>query len=300
MPAQHPANTLTNAPTDPAELDRAYNNRALVPAFAEHFSRWQSESARARQQLRGFLDVAYGRGPNESLDLFVPNELVQGAPVLVFVHGGYWRSLDKADHSFVAPPFVAQGACVVVINYALCPAVTVPDIALQTAHALVWVARNIAAFGGDPARISVVGHSAGGHLAAMMLACDWSVFGADLSPNLVRQSVSISGLFDLGAIQQTPFLQSSLQLTDTQVQQASPAHWPTPRVVGGRGQLMALVGGDESSEFLRQNALIQQAWGPEVVPVCESLPGLNHFSALEAMTQTGHRLHGLVSAALRA
>ena len=299
MAATNTSPAPTVAPTDPAELDRAYNNRALVPAFAEHFSRWQHDSLIARQQLRGYLDVAYGRGPNESLDLFVPNEPVQGAPVLVFVHGGYWRSLDKADHSFVAPPFVAQGACVVVINYALCPAVTVPDIALQTAHALVWVARNIAAFGGDPARISVVGHSAGGHLAAMMLACDWSVFGADLSPNLVRQSVSISGLSDLAAIQQTPFLQSSLQLTDTQVQQASPAHWPAPRVVGGRGQLMALVGGDESSEFLRQNALIQHAWGPEVVPVCESLPGLNHFSALKAMTQTGHRLHGLVSQSLR-
>ena len=299
MAASNTSPAPTVAPTDPAELDRAYNNRALVPAFAEHFSRWQHDSLIARQQLRGYLDVAYGRGPNESLDLFVPNEPVQGAPVLVFVHGGYWRSLDKADHSFVAPPFVAQGACVVVINYALCPAVTVPDIALQTAHALVWVARHIAAFGGDPARISVVGHSAGGHLAAMMLACDWSVFGADLSPNLVRQSVSISGLFDLAAIQQTPFLQSSLQLTDTQVQQASPAHWPAPRVVGGRGQLVAVVGGDESSEFLRQNELIQQAWGPEVVPVCESLPGLNHFSALEAMTQTGHRLHGLVSQSLR-
>jgi arylformamidase len=299
MAATNTSPAPTVAPTDPAELDRAYNNRALVPAFAEHFSRWQHDSLIARQQLRGYLDVAYGRGPNESLDLFVPNEPVQGAPVLVFVHGGYWRSLDKADHSFVAPPFVAQGACVVVINYALCPAVTVPDIALQTAHALVWVARNIAAFGGDPARISVVGHSAGGHLAAMMLACDWSVFGADLSPNLVRQSVSISGLFDLAAIQQTPFLQSSLQLTDTQVQQASPAHWPAPRLVDGRGQLVAVVGGDESSEFLRQNALIQHVWGHKVVPVCESLPGLNHFSALEAMTQTGHRLHGLISQSLR-
>jgi arylformamidase len=231
--------------------------------------------------------------------LFVPDEPVNGAPVMVFIHGGYWRSLDKADHSFVAPPFVAQGACVVVINYALCPAVTVPDIALQTARALAWVARHIAAFGGDPARISVVGHSAGGHLAAMMLACDWSSLGADLPPHLVRQAVSISGLFDLAPIQQTPFLQSSLQLTDAHVRQASPAHWAAPRVADGRGQLIAVVGGDESPEFLRQNALIQHAWGPEVVPVCESLPGLNHFSVLEAMTQTGHRLHGLVSQSLR-
>jgi arylformamidase len=293
------SHVLTIAPTDPAELDRAYNNRALVPAFAEHFAHWQRESRHARQHLRGFLDVAYGRGPNESLDLFVPDEPVQGAPVLVFVHGGYWRSLDKTDHSFVAPPFVAQGACVVVINYALCPAVTVPDIALQSARALAWVARHIAAFGGDPARISVVGHSAGGHLAAMLLACDWSQVGANLPTHLVRQAVSISGLFDLAPIQQTPFLQSSLQLTDTQVQQASPAHWPAPRVVDGRGELWALVGGDESSEFLRQNALIQHAWGSKVVPVCESLPGLNHFSVLEAMTHTGHRLHALVSQSLR-
>jgi arylformamidase len=291
---------LTNAPTDPAELDRAYNNRALVPAFAEHFSRWQSESVRARQQLRGFLDVAYGRGPNETLDLFVPNHPVQGAPVMVFIHGGYWRSLDKADHSFVAPPFVAQGACVAVINYALCPTVTVPDIALQTARALAWVARHIGNFGGDPDRISVVGHSAGGHLAAMVLACEWSMLGADLPPRLVRQAVSISGLFDLAPLQNTPFLQSSLQLTDIHVHQASPAHWPAPSVVDGRGQLVAVVGGDESPEFLRQNALIQHAWGPEVVPVCESLPGLNHFSALEAMTQPGHRLHGLVSQSLTA
>jgi arylformamidase len=299
MAASNTSPAPTVAPTDPAELDRAYNNRALVPAFAEHFAHWQRESLHARQHLRGFLDVAYGRGPNESLDLFVPDEPVQGAPVLVFVHGGYWRSLDKADHSFVAPPFVAQGACVVVINYALCPAVTVPDIALQTARALAWVARHIGNFGGDPHSISVVGHSAGGHLAAMMLACDWSSLGADLPPHLVRQAVSISGLFDLAPIQQTPFLQSSLQLINTHVHQASPAYWAAPRVVGGRGQLMALVGGDESPEFLRQNALIQHVWGPEVVPVCESLPGLNHFSVLEAMTQTGHRLHGLVSQSLK-
>lgn len=298
MSNQSIANLLSLAITDPAELDRLYNNRALVPEFARHLEQWQRESATARATLRASLDVPYGSGPNESLDIFVPSIRATNAPVMVFIHGGYWRSLDKSDHSFVAPPFVAQGAVVVVINYALCPAVTVPDIALQSANALAWVARNIKKFGGNPNCITVVGHSAGGHLAAMLLGCKWKQLGADLPSRLVHKAVSISGLFDLAPLKNTPFLQGSLQLTNAHVQLASPARWRAPRVINGRGKLMAVVGGNESSEFLRQNALIQTVWGDAVVPVCESLPGLNHFTALEAMTQEGHRLHQLVSACL--
>jgi arylformamidase len=109
------------------------------------------------------------------LDIFPSQTPVKekGAPVVIFIHGGYWRSLDKMDHSFVVPPFTAQGACVLVPNYALCPAVTIPDIAMQMVKATAWAYRNVHRFGGDPSRISVIGHSAGGHLAAMLLTCDW-------------------------------------------------------------------------------------------------------------------------------
>ena len=113
-----------------AWYDSMYNNRALVPEHAAHFAQWAQTSADARARLKCTLDIAYGDGLNETLDIFPANK--PNAPVVVFIHGGYWRSLDKADHSFVAPPLHDMGACVVVVNYALCPGtpeapVTIPD-----------------------------------------------------------------------------------------------------------------------------------------------------------------------------
>ena len=277
---------------DAAWHDRMYNNRALVPDFADHFARWREGSAQARRQHRCMLDIPYGEGPLETLDIFPARR--PDAPVVVFIHGGYWRSLDKADHAFVAPPLLDMGACVVVVNYALCPGtpeapVTIPDIALQCARSLAWVWRHIGPYGGNRNDISVIGHSAGGHLAAMMLACDWQKLGADLPADLVRKALSISGLFDLEPVRQTPFVQVDLRLTPAQVRQASPAWWPAPQ---GR-TFYTVVGGDESPEFLRHNALIRTAWGERVVPVCEALPGLHHFSVVSALTEPGHRLHAL-------
>jgi len=286
-------------PSNPVELDRLYNNRDLVPAFPEHMARWTRDSAALRAQGRCVLDLPYGDGPGETLDVFLPARAVPGgAPVLFFIHGGYWRSLDKADHSFVAAAFAAAGVCVVVPNYALCPAVTIPDITLQMARALAWTWRHVSAHGGDPQRITVAGHSAGGQLAPMMLLCRWPELGADLPEMLVRNALAISGLHDLEPIRLTPFLQASLHLTPGQVALASPARLPAPRVRAGRGLLYAVAGGDESAEFLRQNALIRQAWGRRVVPVCEALPGLNHFSVLESLATPGQRLHTLAMALL--
>lgn len=285
---------------DPDWLDRMYNNRARVPDHMRYFERWAAASAAARASLPCALDLPYGPSAAETLDVFRPAHVPRGgAPVLVFVHGGYWRSLDKADHSFIAAPFVEAGAVVVVTNYALCPAVSVSDITLQTAQALAWTWRHIAEHGGDPQRITVAGHSAGGQLAAMMLTCDWRALGADLPPRLVRNALSVSGLFDLEPLRHTPSLQPALRLTPEEVRRVSPAGLPVPRPARGRGQLNSVVGGDESEAFLQQNALIQQAWGRAVVPVCEVLPGLNHFSVVDALATPGHRLHGLALELLR-
>jgi arylformamidase len=284
----------TMSAKDAAWHDRMYNNRARVPDFADHFAHWQQASAQARQTLKPQLDLRYGDGLHETLDIFPAAR--PHAPVVIFIHGGYWRSLDKSDHSFVAAALRDMGACVVVVNYALCPGtagqpVTVPDIALQMAQASAWVWRHIAEHGGDRSNITVIGHSAGGHLGAMLLACDWQQVGADLPAELVRKALSVSGLFDLAPVRKTPFLQSNLRLTPAHVRMASPAKWPRPR----NGVLYSVVGGDESAEFLRHNRLIHQAWGPKTVPVCEVLPGLNHFSVLGELARPGSRVHTLAA-----
>lgn len=287
---------MTNPETalDPQWLELMYNNRARVPDHQVLLNRWAESSVEARQTPSCQLEVAYGSDPTEKLDIFMPAPPPNGragarAPVLVFIHGGYWRSLDKSDHSFVAPAFTQAGVCVVVPNYALCPAVTIADITRQMAAALVWTFRNIGQFGGDPNRITVAGHSAGGHLVAMLLTQPWSQLAADLPSQVIKNGLSISGLFDLEPLRHTPFLKDALQLTSEQVQQQSPALLPPP----AQATLCSVAGGDESAEFLRQNLLIEQAWGQQCVPVCEVLPGLNHFSVLEALTTPGHRLHQL-------
>ena len=278
---------------DLAWLEKVYNNRALVPEHVDIFARWRAASAQARQHERCFLDIAFGHGPNETLDVFVPTESKphDKRPVMVFIHGGYWRSLDKADHSFIAPAFTSQGAIVVMPNYALCPAVTIPDITMQMVHALAWTRRHIARFGGDPNRVVVVGHSAGGHLATMLLACHWTAYAKDLPSHLVTKALSISGLYELESVRATPFLTDSLRLTEQVALQNSPAWMPAPK----QGTLYTVAGGIESEEFVRHNSLMQLAWGKERVPVVEVLPGLQHFSIVEALTQPGHRLNTLAS-----
>ena len=272
---------------DPTWLDSMYNNRMLVPDYATYFDGWAQDSKVVRNSQPCTLDMAYGKAGGEKLDIFTTT--AKNAPVVVFIHGGYWRSLDKYDHSFIAPAFTAKGVCVVVPNYDLCPAVTIPEITMQMVRSLAWVYRNIAQYGGDPKRITVVGHSAGGHLAAMMMACVWKAFAADLPSDLVKNALSISGLYDLEPLRHAPNVKDSLLLTPAQVRKASPALLPAPP----KGVLYSVAGGNESAEFLRHNQLIQTSWGKKTVPVCEALPGLHHFSVLDALVNPAHRLHQL-------
>jgi arylformamidase len=276
---------------DPAWLDAQYNNRARIPEHPQIFARWAADSAAARQSLRCALDLPYGGGPKETLDVFPAGPK---SPVLAFIHGGWWRALDKADHSFLAQPFVEAGVTVAVPNYALCPAVTIEDITLQMVKALAWVARHIAAYGGDPDRIVVAGHSAGGHLAAMLASCDWRAVGKDLPADLVKSALAISGLFDLEPVRLTPHLQGDLRLTPASVRRLSPAGVPPPAV-----PVYTVVGALESEEFLRQNGLLREAWGPRAVPVCEAIPDTHHLNVIDTLARPGARLHELALALLR-
>ena len=274
------------ARTDPTWFDAQYNNRARVPEAPQILERWANASALARAQSDCVLDIPYGAAPSETLDVFRTS--ASHAPVFVFIHGGYWRALDKRDHSFVAPALVEAGAMVVVPNYALCPAASIEQITLQMAQAVAWVGRHARELGGDPRRIVVGGHSAGGHLAAMLLNCRWPQLAPDLPSDLLRSALSISGLFELEPIRRTSFLAPDLHLTADSARRLNPALLPAPA-----GRLAAVVGGDESEEFLRQNRRIREAWGAQAVPVCETVPGTNHFTVLHDLADANTRLHAI-------
>ena len=276
---------------DPAWFEAQYDNRSRVPDHTRVFQRWEEASALVRQNSPAHLDIRFAEGDGGLLDVFpaagpVPAE---GAPVLVFIHGGYWRSLDKSQHSFVAPSFNANGALVVVPNYALCPAVSIEHIVLQTATAVVWAWHHARSFGGNPARLALVGHSAGGHLATMLLSCRWKDLDASMPAQPLAGALSISGLYDLEPLRHAASVQADLRLTPASVGRLSPAFFPRPK--GGR--LYAAVGADESDEFQRQNRLIRDVWGPTAVPVCETVPRKNHFTVLESLVDPAGRLHDL-------
>lgn len=272
--------------TEPAWLDGQYNARASIPDHPRILQGWADASALARQHSDVSLDLRYGDGEGETLDVFRTTR--PGAPVLVFIHGGYWRGLDKSDTSFVAPSFNADGALVVVPNYALAPRVSVEHLTLQVMRAIEWTWRHAVEHGGDPARIVVAGHSAGGHLAAMALSCRWRELAPDLPLQVVSGALAISGLFDLEPLRLAPFLKADLQLTPASVKRLSPAFFPRPK-----GRLYAVVGADESEEFRRQTQLIRDVWGPTAVPVCEQIPGAHHLSVLRDLADPDGRLHAL-------
>ena len=272
------------APRDPAWYDAQYNNRARIPEHPAILQRWAETSAAAYVDGEACLDLPYGDGPGETLDLFPAAR--PGAPVLVYIHGGYWRALGKRDQAFVAPPFVQAGAMVVLLDYALCPQVSIEHIVMQTVRALVWVYRNAGAHGGDPRRIVVAGHSAGGHLATMLLAFRWPQVEGELPQRLVTSALSISGVYELEPLRHAPFLAPDIGLDAASAARLSPALMPAPP-----GPLAAVVGAQESEEFLRQNMLIRERWGAACVTVCEALPHRNHMNVLHDLADPAARLH---------
>lgn len=177
---------------DKQTLERHYNPRIAAPDFETHLTACAAQSKEARDRLAGRLDLRYGESAGERLDLFAPE--ADGAPINIFIHGGYWRALSKDDFTIIAEPLVAAGAIAVIMDYDLCPNVTLDRIVEETLACVAWVARRAEEFGGDPDRIYLSGHSAGAHLAAMALAWDWT--SAGLPADLIKGAVLVSGVYD--------------------------------------------------------------------------------------------------------
>jgi len=258
------------------DYESAYNPRIAVPEFAQHFERWTKNAEQARTQLQGYQDVAYGTHPMEKLDIFRARG--ESRALLVYIHGGYWRALDKGVQSFVAVPFVERGVTTALINYALCPAVRVQDIALQVLQSLAWLYRNGSNFGAPPDRLFVCGHSAGGHLTAMALAALWPKLAADLPKKVVQAGFSISGIYDVEPVMLTPSVNVDVRFDAAEARRVSPGLMPPAT----DAPLYTAVGGKEQAGFHEQNRLIRTRW-KKVVKDDIACPDDNHFTILDRL-----------------
>ncbi|HEX6143685.1 MAG TPA: alpha/beta hydrolase [Geminicoccaceae bacterium] len=274
-------------PRERAELDAQYNNRARVPDFQRHLDACARDSEVFRARAAGaLLDLAYGAGGRQAVDLFPPPGSGGAAPLLVFIHGGYWQGLSRKDFSYVAAPFVARGAAVAVVGYDLAPEVEVGTIVEQIRAALIFLQREARGLGLDTGRIVVSGHSAGGHLAAMALATDWVARGGPA--DLLAGVVAISGLFDLEPIRRC-YLNDVLGLDEAEARRLSPIRLDLPADV----PVVVAVGGAESEEFLRQSQVYVEHLKSHLKKVEHRVEnGLDHFTIVRRFGEPGHPLVG--------
>lgn len=255
--------------------EREYDNRGRVPEHPAIIEGWYRDAAAFRTDHQGTLDIAYGAHPRERLDLFTASAAAPGAAML-FIHGGYWQALDKAGFSHCAAGVLAHGHPVAVAGYPLCPEVDVGRIIDALKAAVVATAERTGR------RVVVAGHSAGGHLAAAMLAAPWPENRRDLVP----AALAISGLFDLEPLLRTS-VNDAVGLDVASARAASPVLWPPPR---GR-RIDAWLGALESTEYHRQSLDLVRTWGEGGVDTeYEVLPDANHFTAIAPLAQPESRL----------
>jgi arylformamidase len=275
------------------EIDAQYDAAAAVADSTARMARHFEQSAEARARLRCVSGIPYGPTRDETLDIF-PAER-PGAPVFVFIHGGYWRRFAAKDYHLVALGLVPLGITTVVVDYSLCPKVTIDEISRQCRAAVAWTIGRIGEHGGDPTRVAVGGHSAGGHLTAMCLAARWDEdYGVARDP--LAAAVLVSGIYDIEPLRRS-YLQPTIQLDDGIVRRNSPMFAVRPCAT----PVLVTWGADESAEFARQATGFHAAWQAAGNPA-ELLPqiGRNHFSAIDGFTDPDSVLCRWLAARLHA
>jgi len=264
--------------TEEPDLEAEYNNRARVPEHPVHIAGWQRDAAAYREHAVGELDLAYGPGERHRLDLFHPATGDAGGPIVLYIHGGYWQALDKSFSSHLARGANERGFTVAIPNYTLAPSATLAEIVAEMEMAADFLTQRM----GRP--LVATGHSAGGHLAACLMARP----GPRTMP--VRAAMPISGLFDLPPLVPTS-LNKALGLTVEEARRLSPLDWIPPKA----GHLVAVAGGAESREFLRQSQAIVERWAAAGVATrYHEVPGAHHFDVIAGLADPRDPLVGFI------
>lgn len=254
------------------DMEAEYNNRARVPEHPAIIEAWHADAETYREgQENTVLDQPYGPAPRNTYDLFPASSEPKQPLLAVFIHGGYWQTLDKSAFSHMARGLNAHGFDVAVTNYSLCPAVAVTDIIAEMQDLADHLYKT---FG---KKLLVYGHSAGGHLTAALMATDWTERG--LPADLVAAAMPISGVFELEPLVETS-INKAIGMTAETARDASPILWPQPK----SGHFCAVVGGSESDEFLRQSRMLVDTWtGPDLTGTLNIQEGADHFTVLNPL-----------------
>ena len=264
----------------PEEFESQYNLRLGRPDYEQTvIPDWMTRSEAARESLDSKLDIRYAEGDKQKLDVFTCGDAT--AATLVYFHGGYWQRGDKSIYSFLAVPFVAASVNVVVVGYDLCPSVTLTQISEQSREALASVYRRADELGINKERITVMGHSAGGHITQMMMGTRWSQYADDLPDNLVFTGIPVSPLSLLEPVRLTAGLNSGIRMDEAEAEAESPMinHHPVTNAAQ-----MVVVGGAETDEFHRQAQMYHDAFSTADRPIeLYVVPGVDHFDELNVL-----------------
>ena len=267
---------------DQAALDRQYNNRLHVPDYAIYMERWEMLSRQTEKDFPVIKNISYAALPREQLDIYP--SLQPSSKTLVFIHGGYWHKWDKSSFQFIGTAFSNYGITTVLINYPLAPEVSIDQISASCRLAIYWIYQNISTYNGDPGQLYIAGHSAGGHLSAMLLATDWKLF--NLIPDLIKGVCVISGLFNLIPIFLSD-INNSLKMGMETALRNSPVHL----LPATQCPLSIVVGGNETNEFLEQSKELYTCWKESISAEMMPIQGLNHYSIVETILDPQSCLH---------
>ena len=273
----------------PAEMEQHFNPRVANPNASELLEDFVARSAEARERIPGRYDIRYGERPNETLDLHVPEGAEPGSPLVLFIHGGYWRALDKSDHSLVAPPLMDAGAIVANVNYDLCPTITLDEMVEEIANAVRFCRDHAASWGADPDALYLFGHSAGAHLAARMLQREW--LAEELPAHGIRGVAAITGVYEPEVI---------LSVTVNDEAQISPGTAARQNCLGRdfvlRPKMLIAVGGDEPEGWRAQSAAFaEDCRNARLDTDFVVVEGANHFSVLDRALERDNPLHEAIA-----
>ncbi len=267
------------------KLDQQYNNRYNVPDHEKHLQEWEALGKEAGETISVVKNIPYGDLARETLDIFPAEK--PNAKVMVFIHGGYWYKNAPADFYMIAKAFRNYGVSTVLVGYPLLPEYAMDQLVDSCSKAIAWVYQNIECFNGDPHQIYVSGHSAGGHLAAMMLTTNWSSYHPEMGKDTLKGVAAISGLYNLLPVQKC-FVNEVLQMDEA----TAKANSTVNLLPFATCPLILAVGADETAEYREQSLELYQQWKAQELPMqLMEIPGTNHFSILATMLDVNAPLH---------